>query len=108
MEILIAFIFIFVFLIISKIMKDKPCCFLDTDGKCGIYENRQSVCRNFPHTNKPYRLYNMYWLLSFAEECPVVFEIIERLKKYIITEAMIIKGINEKRVGGAIINENER
>jgi len=63
------------------IMKDKPCCFLNADGKCRIYEIRPSVCREFPHTNKPYRLYNMCGVLSFTEECPVVFEIIERLKK---------------------------
>jgi len=63
------------------IMKDKPCCFLNADGKCGIYESRPSVCREFPHTDKPYRLYNMYGILSFSEECPVVFEIIEQLKK---------------------------
>jgi Fe-S-cluster containining protein len=62
------------------IMKDKPCCFLDSDGKCQIYESRPSVCRNFPYTNKPDRLYNMLGMLSFAEDCPVVFEIIESLK----------------------------
>ncbi|MCL2815872.1 MAG: YkgJ family cysteine cluster protein [Oscillospiraceae bacterium] len=63
------------------IMKEKPCRFLDEDGKCKIYEIRPSVCRDFPYTDKPYRLYHMYGVLSFAEECPVVFEIIERLKK---------------------------
>jgi len=62
-------------------IKDKPCCFLEADGKCRIYEIRPSVCRNFPHTDKPYILYNLYGLLSFSEECPVGFEIIERLKK---------------------------
>ena len=63
------------------IMKEKPCRFLDEDGKCKIYEIRPSVCSDFPYTDKPYRLYHMYGVLSFAEECPVVFEIIERLKK---------------------------
>ena len=63
------------------IMKEKPCSFLDADGKCKIYDIRPSVCGDFPYTDKPYRLYNMYGVLSFAEECPVVFEIIERLKK---------------------------
>ena len=63
------------------IMKDKPCRFLDAEGKCEIYEIRPSVCRNFPYTDQPYRLYNMYGLLSFSEECPVIFEIIKRLKR---------------------------
>ena len=62
-------------------IKDKPCCFLDADGKCRIYEVRPTVCRDFPYTDKPYRLYNMYGLLSFSEECPVIFEIIKRLKR---------------------------
>jgi len=62
-------------------IRDKPCCFLDTDGSCRIYEIRPAVCRDFPYTNQPYRLYNMYGLLSFSEECPVVFEIIKRLKQ---------------------------
>jgi Fe-S-cluster containining protein len=63
------------------IMKDKPCCFLGEDGKCGIYERRPLVCRDFPHTKKSGRLYNLLGLFGFAEDCPVVFEIIERLKQ---------------------------
>ena len=62
------------------IINEKPCRFLDADGKCRIQEIKPIVCRDFPNTNKPYRLYNMLGLFSFAEECPVVFEIIERLK----------------------------
>jgi Fe-S-cluster containining protein len=61
-------------------MKEKPCCFLEDDGKCRIQEIKPAVCREFPHTDKPYRLYNMPGVFTFAEECPVVFEIIERLK----------------------------
>ena len=63
------------------ILKDKPCCFLDADGKCQIYECRPTVCREFPHTNKPDRLYSMLGMLEFMEDCPVIYEIIERLKK---------------------------
>lgn len=63
------------------ILKDKPCCFLGADGKCRIYECRPAVCREYPHTNKQDRLYSMLSILSFTEDCPVVFEIIERLKK---------------------------
>lgn len=63
------------------IIKDKPCNFLDFDGKCRIYKCRPLVCRDFPYTNKPYRLYHMIGLLNFSEECPVIFEIIERLKQ---------------------------
>ena len=62
------------------IMKEKPCCFLEADGKCRIQAIKPVVCKDFPHTGKPYRLYNMFGMFTFAEECPVVFEIIERLK----------------------------
>ena len=61
-------------------MKDKPCLFLEADGKCRIQNIKPGVCKGFPHTDKPYRLYNMLGVFTFAEECPVVFEIIERLK----------------------------
>ena len=64
----------------SHKMKDKPCSFLDVDGKCLIQGIKPAVCRDFLYTNKPYRLYNLYGILSFAEECPIAFEILERLK----------------------------
>jgi Fe-S-cluster containining protein len=41
------------------IVDDKPCSFLDADGKCRIYEARPQVCRDFPHTKKPDRLYSL-------------------------------------------------
>ena len=62
------------------IIKDKPCVFLEADGKCRIYGVRPSVCKDFPHTKKPDRLFSLMGVISFAEDCPVVFEIIERLK----------------------------
>jgi Fe-S-cluster containining protein len=70
------------------IIKDKPCCFLAADGKCRIYDVRPLVCRDFPHTKKPNRLQNLMGIMSFAEDCPVLFQIIERLKQ--------IYGFNEQ------------
>ena len=58
-----------------------PCCFLRTDGSCQIQEYRPVSCREFPHTNKPERLWSLLGVLSFAEECPVVFEMLQRLKE---------------------------
>lgn len=57
-----------------------PCCFLDENGKCQIQDCRPAECRSFPYTDRPKRLESLLSILSFAEECPVVFEIIERLK----------------------------
>jgi len=61
-------------------IKDKPCCFLNDNGKCEIQECKPAACREFPHTNKPDRLFSLLGIMESAEICPVVFEIIERLK----------------------------
>lgn len=61
-------------------IKGKPCVFLCADGQCQIQECRPSSCRDYPHTNKPERLFSLLGILEFAEVCPVVFEILERLK----------------------------
>jgi len=63
------------------IIIDKPCSFLDTNGECRIYEVRPLECVDFPHTNKPDRLFSLMGIMDSAEDCPVVFEIIERLKQ---------------------------
>ena len=57
-----------------------PCCFLDESGRCAIEVCKPVECRDFPHTNKPDRLASLLGVLSFAEECPIVFELLERLK----------------------------
>jgi Fe-S-cluster containining protein len=62
-------------------MQSKPCSFLDIEGKCRIQSCRPTVCRDFPHTDKPDRLGSMYSVVADAEVCPVVFEILERLKQ---------------------------
>ena len=57
-----------------------PCPFFGTDGKCSIQECKPEECRGFPYTDKPDRWSSLYSILDFAEQCPVVFEILERLK----------------------------
>jgi Fe-S-cluster containining protein len=58
-----------------------PCRFLAEDGKCGIQQCQPAVCKDYPHTNKPGRLESLLGVMYFAEQCPVVFEIVERLKR---------------------------
>jgi Fe-S-cluster containining protein len=58
-----------------------PCPFLQPDGKCVINECKPSVCRGYPYTNQPGRMRNLINTFSLAEECPVVYEMIERLKE---------------------------
>lgn len=57
-----------------------PCPLLQNDGTCQIQACKPLVCRSFPHTDKPERLESLLSILSFAEVCPVVFELLQRLK----------------------------
>jgi len=59
----------------------EPCAFLNPDGKCAIQECKPEVCKEYPHTDMPDRIFSLYSVLSNAEICPVVFEILQRLKK---------------------------
>ena len=60
--------------------KEKPCSFLCIDGRCRIQDCKPDVCRGFPFTDQPDRLSSMYGVIEYAGVCPVVFEILERLK----------------------------
>ena len=62
-------------------IKGLPCPFLCDDGKCSIQECKPSSCKGFPFTDLPERLFSLLGVVGFAEECPVVFEMLERLKK---------------------------
>ena len=58
-----------------------PCAFLQEDGRCRIYEVRPAECVGYPFTDRPNRLCSMWSVIEHAENCPVVFEILERLKE---------------------------
>ncbi len=58
-----------------------PCRFLDMDGRCQLQGCKPEECRGFPYTDRPDRLASLYGILSAPEVCPVVFEILERLKE---------------------------
>jgi len=62
-------------------IKEKPCCFLYANGRCQIQECRPSTCKDFPFTDKPERLGSLRGVIEFSEVCPVVFEILERLRR---------------------------
>lgn len=60
---------------------EPPCLFLMEDGVCQIESCKPQCCREFPYTGKPGRLFSLYSIIDSASVCPVVFEILERLKK---------------------------
>lgn len=59
----------------------EPCAFLENDGRCRIQRYKPDGCREFPFTDHPDRLASMYSVIGHAEICPIVFEILERLKE---------------------------
>ena len=59
---------------------ERPCEFIEKDGRCRTQACKPAVCRGFPYTDQPDRLASMYSILNSAETCPVVYGILQRLK----------------------------
>jgi len=59
----------------------KPCDFLQPDGSCLLGDCKPLSCKEYPHTDKPNRMGSLLSMLDNAEICPVVFEMLERLKQ---------------------------
>jgi len=60
-------------------LKDMPCRYLE-GKKCSIYENRPNECRQFPYTRKERFTSRLFGMLNSYELCPIVFNLMERLK----------------------------
>lgn len=58
-----------------------PCCFLKEDGLCALEACKPASCRTFPYTACSGRLFSLISTIEHARICPVVFEILERLKQ---------------------------
>jgi Fe-S-cluster containining protein len=58
-----------------------PCPFLLLDGKCVINACKPSVCKGYPYTDQPDKVSNLVKMFSITEECPIVYEMVERLKE---------------------------
>ena len=56
-----------------------PCRYLE-GKKCRIYEHRPEQCRRFPSTDREGFVSKSLGLLRYYEICPIVFNIMERLK----------------------------
>jgi Fe-S-cluster containining protein len=63
----------------AQFLKTKPCLFL-ADCKCTIYEVRPAACAGYPHLDsKDLKYKRSLW--SNYSICPIVFNVIELLKK---------------------------
>ena len=60
--------------------KTKSCQFLNNNN-CKVKKSLPKSCKDYPFTDKEDRLYSMYSIIGNASICPVVYEILEELKK---------------------------
>ena len=58
----------------------KPCPFLCGNGTCEVESCKPSECSGYPYTDKPDRMRSLLNIVASAEVCPVVYEMLERLK----------------------------
>ncbi len=58
-----------------------PCPFLNDDNSCQIKDFLPATCKDYPYTNKDERLYSLLTIVQNSRICPVVYNILEDLKK---------------------------
>lgn len=61
------------------LMNSMPCSFLK-DNSCTIYEQRFEGCREFPALHLPYFNKRLFAHFIHYGRCPIIFNVIERLK----------------------------
>ena len=59
-----------------------PCHFLK-GTTCSIYEHRFTECREFPHLHKPHFTGRLFGTMQYYEICPIIFNVVEKLKEAI-------------------------
>jgi len=66
---------------IGYVTNNAPCDFLNGDGSCILGDAKPQDCKDFPFTDKPDRIGSLYGIVENADYCPIVFEMLEELKK---------------------------
>ena len=66
---------------VSYKTKHCPCDFMKEDGDCALGECKPENCRKYPYTDQPDRMGSLLSIIESATVCPVVYEILERLKE---------------------------
>ena len=63
------------------VFNDTPCPFLMNDNYCMVYDQRPKACAEYPHTDRR-RFYQVLDLtMKNREICPIVYEVVEKLKR---------------------------
>lgn len=66
------------------VFRQKPCPFLKSN-RCSVYEDRPSLCRNYPYLDQGDIQGTMNRVLRNIHFCPIVFNTYERLKSHFIS-----------------------
>ncbi len=61
--------------------REKPCPLLGPDDRCTVYDVRPTVCREFPHTDKPDFTFRTMRHAANSVSCPAVYWIVEQMRK---------------------------
>ena len=64
----------------QMIMKQNPCAFL-RNNICTIYEFRPADCASYPHLDQRGIVFKLSGIMGNYSVCPIVFNVIEKLKK---------------------------
>lgn len=67
-----------------------PCPFLK-GNLCSIYEDRPGDCRDYPHLYRPAFVSRTWAMIERTFTCPIVFEVMEELKKCLRSERRAYK-----------------
>lgn len=65
----------------DKLLRGKPCPFLK-DNLCAVYDHRPQTCQSYPHLYEDFRPRTLQYV-DGAHFCPIVFNVLERLKRRI-------------------------
>lgn len=65
------------------VLKSSPCPFLDSENYCTVYADRPKACREYPHTDRKKMVQITDLTFKNTAVCPAVFEMVERLKKFL-------------------------
>ncbi len=65
------------------VFNETPCPFLGSDNYCRVYAHRPKACCEYPHTDRQKMAQILDLTLKNCEVCPVVFRIVDEMKRII-------------------------
>ena len=74
-------------------------CPLLKDNRCSVYEDRPDSCRRYPYLHEPDFVFRMLGMVERTSTCPIVFEVLERLKDSTGFQAAAGEGLGSEEEG---------